>query len=253
MRQHKKVIITYPTIFSSARPKGKCELKMWVEQSCEWKKFRVKKKFEFWVRHNWWLRSIPPPPLASSREVRNIAQKNWLDTSTNFCENQTFHLTAFYNIIWKAFDWITNFKNTCCYNKRGFAVPHNKFQINFSNFRKCKFTFLMSGQDFSHPRRWCIMKEKIPFILPRKILVSQFLLLLSFSLLIKTINFYLSLPFLLSILFFCEGGISGHLISELSILISRCCLFFCCSHFFSSHQILSISFSLLLWLEREWE
>jgi hypothetical protein len=110
----------------------------------------------------------------------------------------------------------------------------------------------MSGQDFSHPRRWCIMKEKISFILPRKIPVSQFLLLLSFSLLIKTINFYLSVPFLLSI-FFCEGGISGHVISELSILISRCCLFFCCSHFFSSHQILSISFSLLLWLEREWE
>ena len=173
---------------------------MWVEQSWEWKKILSKKKF--WVRHNWWLRSIPPPPLASSREVRNIAQKNWLDTSTNFCENQTFHLTAFYNIIWKAFDWITNFKNTCCYNKRGFAVPHNKFQINFSNFRKWKFTFLMSGQDFSHPRRWCIMKEKISFILPRKNLLSQFLLLLSFSLLIKTINFYLSVPSLLSILFF---------------------------------------------------
>ncbi len=134
--------------------------------------------------------------------------------------NQTFHLTTFYNIIWKPFNWIKNLKKTC------FAVAHNKFQINFSNFRKWKFTFLMSGQDFSHPRRWCIMKEKISFILPRKILVSQFLLLLSFSLLIKTINFYLSLPFLLSILFFCEGGISGHLISELSILISRCCLFF---------------------------
>ncbi len=195
----------------------------------------------------------PTPSVSFQPRGKKHRSKNWLDTSTNFCENQTFRLTTFYNIIWKAFNWITNIKTTCCYNKRGFVVPHNKFQINFSNFRKWNFTFLMSGQDFSHPRRWCIMKEKISFILPRKNLLSQFLLLLSFSLLIKTINFYLSVPSLLSILFFLRRRhFRTCYIRTFNFNFSVLSLFLLFT-FFSSHQILSISFSLLLWLEREWE
>ena len=109
----------------------------------------------------------------------------------------------------------------------------------------------MFGQDFTHPRSWCIMKEKISFILLERIRnFLTFLLLLSFSFRIKTINSPVSISFFFPFcfLFAKHVGISGNLISEL--LIAGCCLlssrcFYLVLIFFSSHQILSISFSLL--------
>ena len=87
------------------------------------------------------------------------------------------------------------------------------------------FYFLMFGQDFTHPRSWCIMKEKISFILLERIRnFLTFLLLLSFSFRIKTINSPVSISFFFPFcfLFAKHVGISGNLISKL--LIAGCCL-----------------------------